>query len=546
MNKLMMIGSAIAIAASAALSTYGATMCSGSSASVKLDLVTGTRTAAATETIRYSTAWVSGAASGATAVVSVNGETLKSATGSGSVTWTPPGDGNYTLTHKVMSGGVQIGETLTATFLVGNPDAPVFSPASGTTFDTPTLSVSISCSTVDAIIHYTIDGSEPTSESSVYKRFKISGKTTVKAVAVFDGKLSDVVTAEYARGQCAEVAVDAATSFTGSKTKVVLLCTTADATIRYTLDGSEPNSHSRKYTGPFCVTDSCVVKAYASKAEWFSSGVAQKEIVRVWGIGDTMGKPDHRFTTDGSGGKGWTRVDDATAPNGEAMRSGAITHNQSSVLSTKVMGPGTLSFSWRTSCEQDDEYEWDHAELSVDGRVRLRLNGVTEWTAASVEITGDGEHTVEWTYKKDDVESAGEDAAWVANYNWASAWTATRTSPTPVPYAWLLANDPGVVDEYESYEASADSTAANGRKVWECYVLGVDPSDAMDDFRITAFHMDGALPILEYSHTTDGDGNSFLHRIRPYGRATLNDEWQPVPSAGDSMFRFFKAVVDLP
>ncbi len=543
MNKLMMIGCAIMVA----LSVHSATMCSGTSASVKLDLATGTRTAAASETIRYSTAWVSGAASGATAVVSVNGETLKSATGSGLVIWTPQSNGTYMLTHKVMSGDAQIGETLTATFLVEglNPDAPVFSPASGTIFDS-SLTISISCPTEGAIIHYTTDGSEPTAESPVYSRFKIYDKTTVKAVAVFDGMLSDVVTAEYALGQCAEVVVDAATSFTGSKTKVVLLCTTADATIRYTLDGNEPNSHSRKYTGPFCVTDSCVVKACATKEEWFSSGVVQKEIVRVWGIGDTMGKPDHGFTTDGSGGKGWTRVDDATAPNGEAMRSGAITHGQTSILSTKVMGPGTLSFSWRTSCEQDDEYEWDHAELSIDGRVRLRLNGVTEWTAASVKITGDGEHTVEWTYKKDDVESAGEDAAWVANYNWASAWTATRTSPTPVPYAWLLAHDPCVVDEYESYETSADSTAANGRKVWECYVLGVDPSDAMDDFRITAFHMDGALPILEYSHTTDGDGNSFLHRIRPYGRATLNDEWQPVPSAGDSMFRFFKAVVDLP
>ncbi len=446
-----------------------------------------------------------------------------------------------------MSGDAQIGETLTATFFVEglNPDEPVISPESGTVFE-GSLSVSMTCPTEGATIHYTIDGSVPTAESPEYKRFKISGKTTVKAVAVLDGKLSEVVTAEYALGQCAEVVVEAATSFTGSKTKVLLSCATADATIRYTLDGSEPNSHSKKYAGPFCVTESCVVKAYASKEEWFSSGVAMKEIVRVWGIGDTMGKADHGFTTDGSGGAGWTRVTDATAPNGEAMKSGAISHSQRSVLSTKVMGPGTLSFSWHTSCEQDDEYEWDHAELAVDGKVKLRLNGITEWMAASTEITGDGEHTIEWRYLKDDVEGAGEDAAWVANYNWVSVWNATRTTPTSVPYAWLTVHDPAVVDEYESYEESANSTAMNGRKVWECYVLGLDPSDAADDFRITTFHMEGDLPVLEYNHTTDGDGNSFLHRIRPYGRATLNDEWKPVPAAGDSTFRFFKAVVDLP
>jgi hypothetical protein len=448
-----------------------------------------------------------------------------------------------------MSGDAQIGETLTATFFVEglNPDEPVISPESGTVFE-GSLSVSMTCPTEGATIHYTIDGSVPTAESPEYKRFKISGKTTVKAVAVLDGKLSEVVTAEYALGQCAEVVVDAATSFTGSKTKVVLLCTTADATIRYTLDGNEPNSHSRKYTGPFCVTESCVVKAYASKEEWFSSGVAQKEIVRVWAIGDTMGKPDHGFTTGGSGGAGWTRVTDATAPNGEAMKSGAITHSQSSVLSTKVMGPGTLSFSWRTSCEQDDDYEWDHAELAVDGVVKLRLNGVTEWTAASTEITGDGEHIIEWRYLKDDVEGAGEDAAWVANYSWASAWTATRTTEVPVSYAWLTAHDPEVVDEYEAYEASAKATAANGWKVWECYVVGLDPQK-MDVFRISAFPMkaDGTPDLENLAlEPTQSEWNVPGARAVIMGASVLGGEWQTVTEENKALFRFFKVVVELP
>ena len=382
----------------------------------------------------------------------------------------------------------------------------------------------------------------------MYKRFKISGKTTVKAVAEKDGMLSEVVTAEYALGQCAEVVVDAATSFTGSKTKVLLSCVTADATIRYTLDGSEPNSHSRKYTGPFCVTESCVVKAYASKEEWFSSGVAQKEIVRVWGIGDTMGKPDHGFTTSGDGNAGWTRVTDATAPNGEAMRSGAITHSQSSVLSTKVMGPGTLSFSWRTSCEQDDDYEWYHAELAVDGVVKLRLNGITEWTVASTEITGDGEHTIEWRYLKDDVEGAGEDAAWVANYSWESAEPYTHTTEVPVSYAWLAAHDPDVVDEYESYEVSAKATAANGWKVWECYAVGLDPQK-MDVFRISAFPMkaDGTPDLENLAlEPAQSEWNVPGARAVIMGAATLGGEWQTVTEENKASFKFFKVVVELP
>ena len=97
------------------------------------------------------------------------------------------------------------------------------------------------------------------------------------------------------------------------------------------------------------MTDSCTVKAYAVMADYLASATVTQEIVKVWCIGDTMGKSDHGFTTDGSGGAGWTRVVDATAPNGEAMKSSAISDNQTSTLSTTVVGPGTLTFSWRTS-----------------------------------------------------------------------------------------------------------------------------------------------------------------------------------------------------
>ncbi len=556
MNRPVMKSCVIALAVCSAFSVRGATMCSGESASVTLDLATGTRVISASETIRYSTAWVDGAATEATAVVEVNGETLKSATDGGYVDWMPPWNGTYTLTHKVMSGGEQIGETLTATFLVNGmrPNEPEFSPAGRTIFDS-LLSVSISCPTEGTTIHYTTDGSEPTVESPVYRRFRITGKTTVKAIAEKDGMLSDVAVAEYAKGQCAEAVIDAVSTFTGSKSKVSLSCATEDAVIRYTLNGSDPNAQSTLYTGPFYITDSCTVKAYATTADYFDSAVATQSIEKVWVIGDTMGKPDHGFTTDGTGDAGWTRVTDATAPNGEAMKSGAITHSQSSVLSTKVMGPGTLSFSWRTSCEQDPDgaYEWDHAELTVDGVVKLRLDGDSGWAEASTEITGDGEHTVEWRYVKDDVESAGDDAAWVAGYSWASAWTATRTTEVPVPYAWLTAHDPDVVDEYEAYEASAKKTAANGRnKVWECYVVGLDPQDAEADFRITKFPMkaDGTpdLANLEFAPAQSaGDVPGARPVIK--GAAALGGEWKAVEGATaveKAAMRFFKVVVELP
>lgn len=555
MNKLMKVACTIVVVASATLSAHGGTMCSGSSASVSLDLTTGTRTCqiAKGEMIRYSTAWVDGAASGATAVVTVNGETLKSATGNGSVEWTPPHNGTFSLTHKVMSGGVQVGETLTATFVVEGlrPNVPIISPANGTIFDTATLSVSISCSTADAIIHYTTDGSEPTVDSPVYSRFKISGKTTVKAIAALDGVVSDVAVAEYARGKCGDVTIDAVDSFSGSKTKVVISCATEGATIRYTLNGNKPNSRSKKYTGPFFVTDSCTIRAYASTDELFDSDVTAHQIVKLWAIGDTMGKPDHAFTTGETGNVGWVRVEDAAAPKGEAMKSGTITHGQSSVLSTKVMGPGTLSFSWRTSCEQDDEYEWDHAELLVDGTVRLRLNGITEWTTASVRIEGDGEHVVEWRYVKDDAESDGEDAAWVAGYGWASDYTATQTTAAHVPYAWLLQLNPDIVDEFDAYEAAAKVIGENGYRLWESYMIGANPNDRNDVLRITAFSMktDGTLDLDSFEVSPAKSQWKVQNAtLALKGKVTLDDgeDWQPVTEENKARFRFFKVEVVLP
>ena len=83
----------------------------------------------------------------------------------------------------------------------------------------------------------------------------------------------------------------------------------------------------------------------------------------------------------------------------------------------------------------------------------------------------------------------------------------TQTTNVKVPYSWLLANCPDVVDEYEAYETAAKATAANGRKVWECYSLGLDPKDPLDDFRITRFWMDGNMPKFEFNHTTDGSGS---------------------------------------
>ena len=133
--------------------------------------------------------------------------------------------------------------------------------------------------------------------------------------------------------------------------------------------------------------------------------------------------------------------------------------------------------------------------------------------------------------------------------------TETQTTPVPVPYAWLDAHVPGIAHETEAYEAAAKATAANGRKVWECYVLGLDPQDATSDFRIASFPMkaDGT-PDFE-GMTVDPPPSQWNvpgARAVVKGAERLAGPWEDVPTAGGSpgtarpTMRFFKVTVELP
>ncbi len=94
---------------------------------------------------------------------------------------------------------------------------------------------------------------------------------------------------------------------------------------------------------------------------------------------------------------------------------------------------------------------------------------------------------------------------------------------------------------------TATDVAANGRKVWECYLLGLDPERADDDFRIVSFALKDGKPVFTFNHTEDGSGTSFVPRIRTLGKARLEDaDWTEVPVGGELAFRFFKAEVALP
>ncbi len=88
--------------------------------------------------------------------------------------------------------------TVNATFTeIAHVANPTFSPAAGSYISVQ--QVTLACTTEGATIYYTLDGTDPTTESTVYTNaFTVSTTTTVKALAVKEGlNNSDIVSAEY-------------------------------------------------------------------------------------------------------------------------------------------------------------------------------------------------------------------------------------------------------------------------------------------------------------------------------------------------------------
>lgn len=105
---------------------------------------------------------------------------------------TEPADGLISIT----SGEMEAFVTLTATAQV---PAPVFTPANGT-IDT-LIEVAMTCALENAVIYYTTDGSEPTTESDIYVEpivLNTIGTYTFNAIAMAEGwESSEMATATY-------------------------------------------------------------------------------------------------------------------------------------------------------------------------------------------------------------------------------------------------------------------------------------------------------------------------------------------------------------
>lgn len=135
--------------------------------------------------------------------------------------------------------------------------------------------VTITCATAGAELRYTTDGSEPSASSTLYEApVAIGATTTLKARALVSGRpQSNVVTGTYVMKVAPLSFTPHGGSFT-SPPSVTLSTSTPGASLRYTLDGSDPTPASTLYGGPFTIAGTAVLRVRGFRSGWTDSDVS--------------------------------------------------------------------------------------------------------------------------------------------------------------------------------------------------------------------------------------------------------------------------------
>ena len=97
----------------------------------------------------------------------------------------------------------------------------------------------------------------------------------------------------------------------------------------------------------------------------------------------------------------------------DAARAGTIANGATSAFQTQVTGPGTLTFWWKVSSEQN----FDFLVLYLDATYPAFISGEVDWTQVTIEVPA-GPHTLTWQYEKDESAAGGSDTAWVDQVGW--------------------------------------------------------------------------------------------------------------------------------
>jgi hypothetical protein len=296
---------------------------------------------------------------------------------------------------------------------------PTANPAGGTY--TAAQSVTLSSSTSGTIIYYTLDGTEPTTTSTVFYSgtpINISGPTTLRAIATKSGMdNSNILTEQYAIGAPpppntagTPIAVPPAGTYSLAQS-VTLSSVTAGASIYYTTDGSTPIADSTPYSAPISISATTTLKAIALKPEMTSSEV----LTAVYTISSTGGNNDNndnngggspdRLTITGLGSINGKYVFAGSSGIGTGAGAYALMGMDDSQTNTGVIVSGgkvELKVYKATPNYEEQQFEVS-AYNGSDSNVRFSIywkttNNFAGWQTGNIEdLTKFGEITVSFT-----------------------------------------------------------------------------------------------------------------------------------------------------
>ncbi len=413
--------------------------------------------------------------------------------------------------------------------------------------------VSMTCVNPNATIYYTLDGTEPTTNSLAYSSpVEIEGNVIVRAMAVVPSYPFAIISSQAYEWYVTKtpVVVLSETAFVNVSQSVEMLCATEGADILYTTDGSDPKEHGHFYTHPIEIHKSCTIRIVARKPGWDFSSEASCTLTRVEGLSEATNLYGYLMETNEN--SPWTVVTDVSRDGNSCVRSGTIGNGGVTWLQTSVRKTGVVSFWWRASCEEadvdDSEYNYyDYGSFFVDDVLKARIAGHdTGWRKVEVDVPTGGKHVLRWEYRKDDTTSYSPDCIWLDQVQWvpSDGSGCTLTTPYPIPYSWLTSHGFGSDSDYETAAKSITGKFdASGRamSVWQDYVIGTTPTDKKDVLRAMISLEDG-VPFVSWTPDLNTNGEIRVYRV--FGKKQLTDPIWMYPT--NSSHRFFKVKVEMP
>ncbi len=134
------------------------------------------------------------------------------------------------------------------------------------------------------------------------------------------------------------------------------------------------------------------------------------------------------LTLSMAGYTAWVAQTNVTHDGLDAAQSGVIPDGQNTRLETWVEGPGTVSFWWKVSSEANN----DQLRFYVGADEQARISGEVDWQQLTFDVPA-GTNLLKWRYSKDASGSAGQDAAWVDQVEYAPTGALTAPAITVQP-----------------------------------------------------------------------------------------------------------------